>query len=596
MKAVGIAETARGAKAIARELWKDSAFVAASSEAQKAFSEAGYSCRHWKEFFSARDFDEIDARAVSIAGRWFNETGLVYEGVSLGRLVEYEAMLWLTGLLKKISFAQNLGKKIGFDVVFCEGGWGKVFKTVFPEKRAFTTVAQKPFHAHPREAAEYFVKHLLSLARTLSKKPSARSAVFFYVNDPAIMLPAIKALERKERVGVMGSGWSAQKAFLGAGISFTVLEDYASGRTVAEVEEGEKWLEKKWSELKDSRNFAKSFEFRGTSFMELAEERLRLFFERDFVKCMQEIGLAKEFFRREEPKAIVLATDSLARERALVFAAKKFRVPSIVLQHGIPSHFKHTSYRELAADELIAWGRKSKELFKRHGISGKKILVAGNPKFDSYVRKPVRDKRGLCKKLGLNPDRKIVVLATQPFYQISSAVFPEERIEFIASAAEAVEKTGAQLVVKVHPSDSVEEVRELAGNAVVEKRIDLNSLLNACDALIVHNSGIAVEAMIVGKPVLVVNLTRRKDVVPYVEEGAAFGVYEKNKLVESVKKVLGDGKLRKRLAGGGRRFVKEYAFSADGRASERVAQSIEAIVSKHLKHLHARAAKPSRDR
>ena len=81
------------------------------------------------------------------------------------------------------------------------------------------------------------------------------------------------------------------------------------------------------------------------------------------------------------------------------------------------------------------------------------------------------------------------------------------------------------------------------------------------------------------KPIVVLNLSGEPDAMPYVEKGIALGVYRKEDLIPAIKDALYNREVREKLARCREKFVYEYAYIQDGRASERVANLIKSIAT-----------------
>jgi len=87
----------------------------------------------------------------------------------------------------------------------------------------------------------------------------------------------------------------------------------------------------------------------------------------------------------------------------------------------------------------------------------------------------------------------------------------------------------------------------------------------------------AMEAVAVNKPVIILNLSGEADVVDYVEQGVALGVYKEEDLKIAVEKLLISDL---ELAGNREQYIRKYLYKIDGKAAERVASVIERIIHK----------------
>ena len=100
-----------------------------------------------------------------------------------------------------------------------------------------------------------------------------------------------------------------------------------------------------------------------------------------------------------------------------------------------------------------------------------------------------------------------------------------------------------------------------------------------CQLLITKYSTTALEAMIINKPVVVINLSGQPTPVPYAEEGAALGVYRYEDIEQAILNALYDEETRGRLKTGRYQFVRNWAGEPDGKASQRIVTLMKEMVS-----------------
>ncbi len=214
------------------------------------------------------------------------------------------------------------------------------------------------------------------------------------------------------------------------------------------------------------------------------------------------------------------------------------------------------------------------------GVPADKVFVTGQPRFDLIGQKKYDRKRFMA-ELGVPEDKGIVVLATQPLGSFWTEGDREEFINTVISAlSEFPEK---QLVIKLHPGEKMAEYQQMLAKmeedrAIICQKIDLYELLHACDLLMTVHSTVALEAMLLNKPVITINLTGKPDLMPYAESGAALGVYQRRALAPAINKALYDPEVRKNLAQSREKFISKYAYRPDGQAAKRVTELITRLI------------------
>jgi hypothetical protein len=113
--------------------------------------------------------------------------------------------------------------------------------------------------------------------------------------------------------------------------------------------------------------------------------------------------------------------------------------------------------------------------------------------------------------------------------------------------------------------------------------------------VIVAASSVCVEAMILGKPVISVNISDCRDLTGLVQDSLAIGVYNEDEIKRSIETCLEVAELRQDQDDGKRMLLFPFVHTSDGHASQRVADLIKAKSTKNsrLRHTEDNAASPA---
>jgi UDP-N-acetylglucosamine 2-epimerase len=303
-------------------------------------------------------------------------------------------------------------------------------------------------------------------------------------------------------------------------------------------------------------------------------------FLRQFPWTMRSFLEVETVLRRERPDVLVLYAESSGLGRAAIAAARAKGVPSVAVQHGImyPQYYSH----EHAPDELerdpvpipsrtAVFGELAKKLLVQRGsYPEERIVVTGSPKFDALVDDASGyDPSATRRALGVPEGSRFLVLATR--WSAVSAVF-EDLVRAIESLP------GVFLFVKPHQAESpipYEEVVERlsAGRTrILPPEANLLELLFASDGLITVDSFASSEALVIGRPVLVLNLPG--NLGPLVDRGVALGVRRGESIAKALETLLFDSKAARSLETKRKEYIREFAFGADGRSTERIVECI----------------------
>jgi len=129
-------------------------------------------------------------------------------------------------------------------------------------------------------------------------------------------------------------------------------------------------------------------------------------------------------------------------------------------------------------------------------------------------------------------------------------------------------------VIKPHPAEPQEPYqRALARSGAARTRVlppsaDLLELMHAADALVTVESLSAVEALVLGRPVLILQMPTNLRAL--VDDGVALGVPAGADPAEALRRLLFDPATRQALEAAGRRYLSEVAAGVDGGATRRI--------------------------
>ena len=167
--------------------------------------------------------------------------------------------------------------------------------------------------------------------------------------------------------------------------------------------------------------------------------------------------------------------------------------------------------------KMALFGDAAKETLVSEGIDPGRLIVTGNPKFDRvYYSKGDNCKGRIRDKWHLTANMDIILLLTQPFVEAKYWRL-EQRRSFINAVANAVAGfPNTQLIIKLHSPHEKEEyyheiVDNLSSHPIICSNSPLHELLNACSLAITVSSTAALEAMAIGKPIVIISLFNNKD-------------------------------------------------------------------------------------
>lgn len=544
-----------------------------------------------EDFLSKEDYENIDNAVFQhLSKTWVHyQNATHYEEIPLGNMVEYDFQKYLTPRIKNIEVIRKIlsQKKIHQIVIIDDVGELKDIKETlgtFFKIPVFTASFQREFFPWvkalemAKSTLAYFLseifarkalKHLYS--KKIDKALLVDSRLYPYFNkenkSDGIFISCL--LEEGTRVR-----FSLQKK----------IKFYLSFHVSRRKKYKAHWerYEKLWEALSMSCDFKALFTYYDIPIWHLVQKKISEYFIYSFPRMISNIYFLEEFFQKKNIKCVILRNDHKEFEKTLIYAARRFQIPSLVLQHGILA--ETNGHHVLLADWFLAWGKASQEWYQKMGNLDQKVIVTGNLRFDHFPKwKPLMSKEIFYHKFKLNLEKKIILFVTQQINKFSS--FWTE--DLFHMKAEIILKTlsrfssenfgHCQLVIKVDPYESISPYHDLIRkntsldvDSTALKDVDLYTLLFFSDMVITLDSTVALEAMFFDKPVIVFNLTQRPDRVPYAAKRAALGVYKKEDLSFAIEKILYDEESKRQMTMGQKEFIEQYAYRLDGNSIDRV--------------------------
>jgi len=435
-----------------------------------------------------------------------------------------------------------------------------------------------PVHGKTRKTDVFFDPILREMRKT--GKYGIRST--YPIGNPVVGLPVAieKRLHQPDIVHIpFEAFWS---------LSATVVERQLRRR-----------MAKLWIELERDDVFAKRLNYRGLHLLKALRTDIEELFKHEIPRAAVNLLTAEKMIEKENPCLIILQNEYGRWERTVIAAAKSKGVPTLAIQHGTigPAHigYYHKADEEAGKaeafpipDMTVVFGEYARKvLIETCNYPPERVVALGNHQYD-YVpsflsRLSTESRNRTCRELGLDPARRIVLVATGALQ--SRYGYPDhDRLLLDAIYSAKLLRPELQLVVKLHPKEdgALQQMMALERGLddVVVIRGHVAKLLWASDVLVTIHSAIAMEAIALRKPVITVNLTGVPDLYPYAQSGAAVGVYRQEDLLAVLNAVFEDPQTIDRLDEGRRRFIRDHLSGLDGRSSFRIAQLITRLANR----------------
>lgn len=294
--------------------------------------------------------------------------------------------------------------------------------------------------------------------------------------------------------------------------------------------------------------------------------------------CSIEDNCYHNAFNKVKPKVIISNDDIMQYKPNFDYENLRF----IALQSAGPPHEYYGRYygrllmSEFGSDKIkldyfLCAGVYPKTL-KESSKTAKKVVITGQPRYDVlYHADKLYDRAKIMRDLGLNPDKKMLFWTTA-----THGASLAENIKNIKTVYNAMASLkDVLLVIKLHPEEDQKALLYKADKSfeplIVGGEEDTYPLLFACDLMMTKSSTTATEAVALNKPVISLNLSGEPDMVRYVAERVALGVYKEEDLKPAIERLLKDDS---ELAKNREKYIEKYLYKIDGKSTERAVNLI----------------------
>jgi glycosyltransferase involved in cell wall biosynthesis len=376
----------------------------------------------------------------------------------------------------------------------------------------------------------------------------------------------------------------------GDGGDYVHVNRYFRGPTLRETRKGAALARRIWSELSGRPAVREAFSHRGVRFADLSEADLAATVLLQLpwaIRSYEEMAAVLAVVR---PAVVCLYAESSGWGRAALAACRAAGVPSVAVQHGIlyRNYYSYAHDEDEAdcprPDRTAVFGEAARELLVEMGhYPAAELVVTGSPRMDqmqelarTWDAAQVRASLGLT---GSAPPPLVVVASRfrgirRTHQSIGSA---------LAGLLRALDTLGVHTVIKPHPAEGPEDydrvLREtgVRGARVLPAGADLLRLLHAADALVTVESLSAVEALVLDRPVVVLNAPTNLRAL--VETGVALGVPVGDDPTDVLRRALFDEETRAALRAARERYRPQIAFGTDGGATARILGLVREMAS-----------------
>lgn len=559
-----------------------------------------------EDYLTESDLLQIQKEAVTFARTWYKVHGqdlTTCEGISLGQVMEYQTVILLIEIFKSASLVKKI---VAIDkpdkVLLVDDGSlaARVIIHWLSAKGIFMEVIN-PSLGNRLKKFMLQIKHQMVIVTEFGKAVLKRVIRVIYQRRRKNIEAKLKGndyrynilIHKAPRTGYLVDklkenklnrllvvyGSSREKIMnRDENIVFIDYLQYIDRQMKKRLCWIKQDLQRRWLALGENIDLKNQLTYLGQPFWEIVEEKLRYFFEHDFIELARITLLSKKILSQEKVDIIISTYDVYGPEKVMAMVANSKGKPTLSIQHGHQGGRLYYPYTILPTSKKIAvWGKAVMDWYRTQGLSPEKVSATGEPTFDSLVNKEIVLHPEIIRRhLRVKKGRKIIVFASTPKSTISALSPFWLRLRLFEELLQAKQQlSDVELIIKLHPRENEDLIDLLIKKSGVKgvkviKKFDTYGLLNICDILITYNSSMASEAILLRKPVINLTSVIKINYSPWVEEGAAIAADTVEKLVAAIKDILEDSEVGDQLEKGRKRFIARYLTGCDGKATQRM--------------------------
>ncbi|MSU08095.1 hypothetical protein FYJ84_03695 [Veillonellaceae bacterium WCA-693-APC-5D-A] len=211
--------------------------------------------------------------------------------------------------------------------------------------------------------------------------------------------------------------------------------------------------------------------------------------------------------------------------RNAIHYCKVNHISNIIVQHGVPNKLSLHAFAPFEGDVFLSWGDFSKDFLINNHVDPAKIVLTGGCNFDHLADiKPDRNK--YAELIGCNPSKKWIVFTTQGLGVGDRPTAQELHDAFLETAKAATESSEYELIYQAHPSQDIDYIYDVINeiehkNCYVGRWGNTEELIACADGMITFFSTTAIDCVLLGVPLMLVNLEDEHNFLPFADMGAA---------------------------------------------------------------------------
>ncbi|MBI5190031.1 MAG: CDP-glycerol glycerophosphotransferase family protein [Nitrospirae bacterium] len=398
--------------------------------------------------------------------------------------------------------------------------------------------------------------------------------LFFYAGGTVSSLDSISGVAgavRGRGVINLAAGDKTKSELAKRGIDALTYGDIYGWYTPARVLIKRKPLMDNIKTLFERLTSSPSFDYNGVSLFPFVRDELERLLIKGLHNTLARTAALGRLTGITDVKALLIASSMHPEPREALLFCKSHGIPAAEVFHGMVSY--KPIFGPFLADRIAVWGEGMREWFLEHGTDDKKLVTTGQPRYDGILEH-LKNADTIKAELGIPAGKKVVMYAATGY---------EGETGTVGMALSAMRgREDAVFVIKPHPVEDPAIYDRLLRDmdfpcALVAKGKNIFDMLAICDTVLLTFSTVGLEAVLMGKLLVVLSSNRHWGGDNYIEQGVAVLAETAPEVRKAVDGLLDGSPEYGYLKDNRERFIHRYNYKHDGRARERVAAVLDEL-------------------
>ena len=524
----------------------------------------------------------------------FNESVLRFHDINLVNLIDRNELIeFLMNTIPKIKVVEQILQDNNYEKIFLASNIYKIFvDSRFKENIRLLNTIQDEFMSFEKidipiklgilktkitiDRSKYkIIKHVIEkcIGNFFGLRKNDKKKIVLLEFNPEVYHDLLKEINRRGFQPVLINfrrspifNFKTIRYLMKSKSAIMIPQDWLEKVELEEFEKNKINFFNKMNEVIKNKKIFLNFDYKGINFSSFFQKTLNRILIQRLDEYIMQILIAESIKSRSDIQGIV--TLNFSGETEKVFSYVQEKIPILYLQHGFANYIESNSYFDVLDDfdsiknKIAVWGDIIKDyLIHVKAIPENKIIVSGSPKHDSYSRIEKNEK---SQKIMLVTLRPIITHMEGPRIELYEKY--EEVIHKLIQISKNIENL--QIIFKLHPQQNISN--QIIINMIKENdRIKIlqfepiKELLSNCDLHVniapdnFDASSVILEAMMMGKPTLNIQLQKNEIEFEFMKENAIKSVYYDSNIEQLVLDLISNHGIEE-LLNNSQNFLNKY--------------------------------------